>query len=511
MQALTLAASSELASLGAHTEHTLSTLLSLKAPEAEPSARQPLELVAVVDRSGSMSGAKMKAMKEALTFLVSQGLQKDDRFALVAFDNTVDLRLPVLAMDAPGKKKALETVAAITCGGATNLSGGLLKGIDVLSTATGGNANANKAVLLFTDGIANNGITDSQGIVAAAQGAMVNAPMTVFTFGFGADHTESMLRNLSEQTNGLYYYVAKSEDIGSSFADCLGGLVSVVAQNATLRLEGVDGTAVAKTHCHYKQEVTEQPAGIVLQLGDIYAEDEKDVLLTLAVPRLAAPLPNGATALVATLRYFSVAASRIEEVRAELQLSRPAETPAGQPAPARLIEQRERVAVSEAMAQASELADRGDIEQGRAKLQAAIAHAQASPSAASPLVQNILSDAVACERGYSDAVSYRSWGSKMSKMQAMSHAQQRSTHSAGVAYERKSKMAMKSAWASSAPVPPLPPSPPSPPSPAPAQQAPAAPPSAAQQQPPSSKAKGKKPMLKMPALFSGRSSAMDIE
>ena len=446
---LTLALTSEKAHLSASLAHTLSVLISMKAPDASPATRQPLELVAVVDRSGSMSGAKMKAMKEALMFLVNHGLQKDDCFALVAFDNQVELRLPVLQMDAAGKKQALEMVTALNTGGATNLSGGLLKGIDVLSQAKGG-ANTNKAVLLFTDGIANNGITDSAGIVAAAHGAMVASPMTVFTFGFGGDHTESLLRSLAEDTNGLYYYVDKSEDIPTSFADCLGGLVSVVAQNAVLRVEGLDGSRPTKAHCHYKQESTGSDGAIALQLGDIYAEDEKDVLLSVAVPALAAALLAPNVALRATLRYFSVSKSQVVEISVSLELGRPQATPEGQVLPPRLAEQRERITVAEAMSTASEMADRGQIAEGRLLLQTAVAHAQGSAAAASPIVRGLVSDAMALDEGYSDQARYRSHGSKMSKSAAMSHMQQRSTHSSAQTYERKSKMAMKSAFASSA-------------------------------------------------------------
>ena len=49
-------------------------------------------------------------------------------------------------------------------------------------------------------------------------------------------------------------------------------------------------------------------------------------------------------------------------------------------------------------------------------LQEAVAHAKASPCAASPIVSNIVKDAMAVEEGYSDAVAYRSYCSKMSKM-----------------------------------------------------------------------------------------------
>lgn len=515
---LALSIAAEKTQLAAAIEHSLSAIVSLKAPESAPSSRQPLEIVAVVDRSGSMaSDNKMRSMKEALSFLVSRGLQQDDKFSLVAFDSNVDLQLHLTAMDAAGKKKALETVRALNTGSTTNLSGGLLRGIDVL--ASEGQPNANRAVLLFTDGIANNGITDTAGIVAAVQGAMAASPMTIFTFGFGADHTESMLRTVAEQTNGLYYYVQKSEDIPVSFADCLGGLVSVVAQNVVLTIQGLDGgSSVVKAHCHYKQEAAQQPGTLSLVLGDLYAEDEKDILLSLSLPPLAAPRDAEVPALRASLRFFSVASSKVEEVTSELTLSRPAQTPEGQVAPARLEETKERIALSEAMIEAASLADRGQLAEGRSVLRAACARAQSSSCVASPMVSNVIKDAVAAEERYSDQVSYRSMGSKMSHMSAMSNMQQRSTHSSGMAYERKSKVAMKSMFASpslSAPAAPdrrLPgpagPPPASEPAPGSASnQAPASAPP-----PPPPKASKKKSVFKLPTLHSFRSSgAMEID
>ena len=103
---LNLSLVAEKTQLSASINHVLSALVSIKAPDAPPTTRQPLELVAVVDRSGSMSGANMKAMKEALLFLVKHGLQREDRFALVSFDNTVELRLPVMTMEAAGSHPA---------------------------------------------------------------------------------------------------------------------------------------------------------------------------------------------------------------------------------------------------------------------------------------------------------------------------------------------------------------------------------------------------------------------
>merc|ERR1711968_119719 len=92
------------------------------------------------------------------------------------------------------------------------------------------------SVLLFTDGLANQGIRDSAGITAAMQGAMAQSDslFSVYTFGFGADHDPLLLQNISSAAQGLYYFIQTTEAIPDSFADCLGGLLSVAAQNVRL-------------------------------------------------------------------------------------------------------------------------------------------------------------------------------------------------------------------------------------------------------------------------------------
>jgi len=517
--ATTLRLTPEKSALSASAEQATSVLATIVAAEASAGIRQPLELVAVVDRSGSMSGSKIQQMKETLSFLVSNGLTRTDRFAIVAFDNKVETRLSVTTMDNDGKKKALEAVANLQPGGATNLSGGLLQGIDLLSKQDPGSSGTNRAVLLFTDGIANNGIREPSEIVVAAQGAMTASPCTIFTFGFGADHQEDLLRNLAESTNGLYYFLEKSEDIPTAFADCLGGLVSVVAQNATLTLEGVDGTVLAEAHCPYKCEALDG-GRLAISLGDLYSEDEKDIVLSVKLPQLPAPRPEAAVAVRASIRYFSVAASAIEEVGCTLQLSRPATTPVDQPANARLDEQRSRIDVAEAMRKASVLADSGQVSEGRDLIRAAVARAKQSPAGASPVVSGIVAEAERIEGKFVDRHVYRMEGQKMSKMSAMANMQQRSTHSSAAVYEKKSKVAMKnmfssmssaasSCCSSSAPAsaPPLPPLPlPQMPTqqPMPMQQGPPTPGPPTPGPPSSSRRK-----MKMPTIRSFRNSSTD--
>ena len=179
-----------------------------------------------------------------------------------------------------------------------------------------------------------------------------------------------------------------------------------------------------------------------VSLGDVYAEEGKDLVIQLALPALTEPTEGG-TCLLATLRYYSVPASRFVTTEAQLTINRPAATPAEQPVNIKLEEQRLRVAAAEAMALAAQLADQGRLDEGRAQLKQFRVMSLASPACASANTAALLSDLDEVVAGFEDEPVYRSTGSKMSKMSAMSHAQQRSTHATGGTYEGASKKAAK--------------------------------------------------------------------
>lgn len=366
-------------------------------------------------------------------------------------------------MDAEGRQRAKDVISRLRTGGTTNLSGGLLKAIDMI-VALDGSEGRTRSIMLFTDGVANNGITQTEPLCAAVKGAFETSPTakaTCFTFGFGADHNEDMLRAIADVTMAQYYYIKGTDDIPTSFADCLGGLVSVTAQNATLTLETATPPSagprdeISKVLGQYKEEgrpdgAPPGPHTRVLALGDLYSEDSKDVLFELKLPALSAEAPAAAV-LRATLRYFNVAAARIEEVSALLEVARPAQTPANQPVNLKLDEQRNRMRVAEAMEAASKLADKGRLGEGRellAQCQLAVAGSSSAPT---PLSAGLCDELSQLAVEYEDTCRYRSVGAKMSKMSAMSHQMQRSNHASAAMYKAggSQKSAMKKAWFSS--------------------------------------------------------------
>ncbi|KAJ1620195.1 hypothetical protein T492DRAFT_397592 [Pavlovales sp. CCMP2436] len=72
-----------------------------------------MKLVCIVDISGSMSGSKLALMKDALTFVVSKGLQASDALEIVTFETAIAVELPFIMTDARGKKHAELTAVAV--------------------------------------------------------------------------------------------------------------------------------------------------------------------------------------------------------------------------------------------------------------------------------------------------------------------------------------------------------------------------------------------------------------
>ena len=76
-------------------DEVVHVMLELTAPPAEPIQRPPVDVVVVLDRSGSMSGAPLEAVTAATAQLLRLA-GPDDRLGVVAFDSEAML---VLGLD----------------------------------------------------------------------------------------------------------------------------------------------------------------------------------------------------------------------------------------------------------------------------------------------------------------------------------------------------------------------------------------------------------------------------
>jgi Ca-activated chloride channel family protein len=265
----------------AGTSSIVHILLTMTAPEPVSGTPRPdLNIAAVIDRSGSMEGDKLAYAKESVRVLLDQ-LAPKDSFSLVAFDDQV---LPLVESSRSADRTAVkEIVDQIDVGGSTNLSGGWIKGIELVSRSA--RKDTVNAVLLLTDGQANSGITDHDKLVGMGESTNNEKSIRTSCMGLGADFQEDLLRDIATAAGGRFHYIESPEDAPEVFNEELGGLLAVVAQNIEVELRFADGiTGVAQLTGHpWKTDGNTSR----LIIGDFGAGQVKHVLLVAELPAIA--------------------------------------------------------------------------------------------------------------------------------------------------------------------------------------------------------------------------------
>jgi Ca-activated chloride channel homolog len=247
-------------------------LLRITGQGPEASNRPPLNLAVVLDRSGSMGGGKLERAKEAASLLVRR-LGADDVVSVVAYDG--DVHTVAHRTRGAHRQEVLARIAGIDTGGATNLSGGWLRGCELVANGlVDGGVNR---VLLLTDGQANVGIVDPTQLTGLARSAARRGVATT-TIGFGTDYDERLLRAVAEAGRGCTYYIETPEQAPGVFEAEIEGLMALAAQNVSVKI--APGGSVEHVKVLHQYPSHERGDGALrLELGDLHAFEPKAVLM----------------------------------------------------------------------------------------------------------------------------------------------------------------------------------------------------------------------------------------
>lgn len=260
-------------------EHRLYLLARIKAgPPPADDQRRPLNLSVVLDRSGSMAGDKLDYVKQATQFLVRR-LGAEDRFSLVTYNHQVSVTIPPTT--AANKDAINKAIDGITSGGNTNLSGGWLQGCQLVSEGMAeGQVNR---VLLLTDGLANEGVTDAVRLAAMVRQKRAEG-VTTTTMGVGMNFNEDLLVRMASEGGGAFYFIDDPDQAPGIFSEELQDLMNVVGQNVTLTVRPSPDVIGVQQIADYPHE--QRDGEIVFRLGDLYADEIKRQVLELSLPAI---------------------------------------------------------------------------------------------------------------------------------------------------------------------------------------------------------------------------------
>jgi Ca-activated chloride channel family protein len=213
-------------------EHAL-VRIALKGREIPLEERPALNLVYLLDVSGSMRQAnKLPLVKRSLEALVNQ-LDERDRVAIVVYAGAAGLVLPTT--EGRDSKAILEAIRNLSAGGSTAGGAGIeLAYKTARAQFVEGGVNR---VILCTDGDFNVGITqtgDMQQLIEKE--AKSGVFLTALGFGMG-NYKDSMLETLSNKGNGNYAYIDDFTEARKVLVDQMLGTMVTIAKDVKIQVE----------------------------------------------------------------------------------------------------------------------------------------------------------------------------------------------------------------------------------------------------------------------------------
>lgn len=185
-------------------------------------ARKPVNLVMLLDTSGSMRGSKIEGMQDAAEQFI-QHMGDEDTISLIEFYTEADLLIDQASVGSD-RAQAIEAVRNLQPGGETTLFDAIGTGAELVQASA--SPDVVNAIVVLTDGMDTSSTRfqfDDDLIAAATAGET-----TVFTIAYGDDADDDLLSALAARGNGNFYrgdeasIAAIYEEMSAAFGGTLG-------------------------------------------------------------------------------------------------------------------------------------------------------------------------------------------------------------------------------------------------------------------------------------------------
>jgi Ca-activated chloride channel family protein len=291
-------------------------LLEAKPTEMMAQVRMPLNFALVLDHSGSMKGAKLNNVKEAVKMVLDR-LEPTDYVSVVIFDDTSQVIIPSMPANDPiGMKAAIDRIRDA---GGTAMSLGMIQGLNELRRWN--IPNAINRMILLTDGVT---YGDSDRCRQLARDAKA-AGISIYPQGIGADWDENLLDDVGELSGGMpAEFIRNPADALNVFQQQLQSAVAVAVRNGTLILRLPAGVTPKKAVkvlpiiSDLGQSVLSDRQ-IVIPLGDLEKDNAQSVLVELMID----PRPAGLFRIAQTEFTYDVPIANLigENLRDDIKVT----------------------------------------------------------------------------------------------------------------------------------------------------------------------------------------------
>jgi Ca-activated chloride channel family protein len=155
----------------------------------------------VVDTSGSMEGAKLRAAKTALKSFLAQIRGDRDRVGIIEFGSELKDYSLLAVLDDPTRQRLEQMIDRMEASGGTALIDATYAGVATLQQEN--QPEAINAVVVMTDGLENQSTRNLYDLLTLVRGTP-SLPIVIFTIGFGEDVDATMLSEMARIGGGQF-------------------------------------------------------------------------------------------------------------------------------------------------------------------------------------------------------------------------------------------------------------------------------------------------------------------
>ena len=255
--------------------------------------RNPLNLVVVLDVSGSMSSpfseyyydrfgneqtpagdtetAKIEVARQALVALTEQ-LRPDDRLGIVLYSSESAVAKPMRSVAETDMDAIRGHIQEdIEAGGGTNLDAGLADATDLLSEYRDAPASRENRTIVLTDAMPNLGTTDDDGLQGKLSENAADGLHTTFV-GIGVDFNTELVDAITAIRGANYYSVHSTDEFRKRLDDGFEYMVSPLVFDLSLELNA-DGYDIEQV---YGSSAAEESTAELLQVNTLFASPTDD-------------------------------------------------------------------------------------------------------------------------------------------------------------------------------------------------------------------------------------------
>ena len=237
--------------------------------------RTPINVALVLDKSGSMSGSKIARAKEAACWAIRR-LDKKDIVSVVMYDSTVQVLVPATKLT--DKEDICRKIGNVEAGGSTALFAGVSKGAAELRKFI--DRERVNRIILLSDGLANVG-PQTPGELGQLGSSLSKEGIAVSTMGLGLDYNEDLMATLARRSDGNHMFIENADELAEVFRHEFDDVLSVVAQEVSISIK-VAGKIRPVRVLNTDAEINGRQ--VIVQLNQLYSQQEKYVLLEVEVP-----------------------------------------------------------------------------------------------------------------------------------------------------------------------------------------------------------------------------------